>query len=214
MSHEVWEQVYARLAQLAQEHRTTLVFVNTRRMAERAARHLSELLGAERVMSHHGSMAKELRHKAEQRLKNGELKVLVATASLELGIDIGDVELVCQPWRMHAATRSAAGSSSSQVSATSAPSSASATEMAAPIPCCAPVTSAILPANFMRLLSDQDASSIILREGFLLGDSGPGAAMPGSILEAEKSRPPVAEKRVNSDRIVCKVVPGAERDAA
>ena len=96
MSHEVWEQVYARLAALANEHRTTLIFVNTRRMAERAARHLSELIGVEHVMSHHGSMAKELRHKAEQRLKNGELKVLVATASLELGIDIGDVELVCQ----------------------------------------------------------------------------------------------------------------------
>jgi ATP-dependent Lhr-like helicase len=96
MSHEVWEQVYARLAQMAQEHRTTLVFVNTRRMAERAARHLSGLLGADRVMSHHGSMSKELRHKAEQRLKAGDLSVLVATASLELGIDIGDVDLVCQ----------------------------------------------------------------------------------------------------------------------
>ncbi|HEY3177753.1 MAG TPA: DEAD/DEAH box helicase [Casimicrobiaceae bacterium] len=96
MSQEVWQQVYARLAELAQAHRTTLIFVNTRRMAERAARHLSELIGAEHVMSHHGSMAKELRLKAEQRLKNGELKVLVATASLELGIDIGDVELVCQ----------------------------------------------------------------------------------------------------------------------
>ena len=96
MSHEVWEQVYRQLARLSQDHATTLVFVNTRRMAERAARHLSELLGAENVMSHHGSMAKELRLKAEQRLKNGELKVLVATASLELGIDIGDVELVCQ----------------------------------------------------------------------------------------------------------------------
>jgi ATP-dependent Lhr-like helicase len=96
MSHEVWEQVYARLAELAQGHRTTLIFVNTRRMAERAARHLSDLIGAEHVMSHHGSMAKELRLKAEQRLKSGDLKVLVATASLELGIDIGDVELVCQ----------------------------------------------------------------------------------------------------------------------
>ena len=96
MSTEVWQQVYARLARMAREHRTTLIFVNTRRMAERAARHLSELLGAENVMAHHGSMAKELRLKAEQRLKNGELKVLVATASLELGIDIGDVELVCQ----------------------------------------------------------------------------------------------------------------------
>jgi ATP-dependent Lhr-like helicase len=96
MSHEVWEQIYLRLAQLVREHRTTLIFVNTRRMAERAARHLSELIGVEHVMSHHGSMAKELRLKAEQRLKDGELKVLVATASLELGIDIGDVELVCQ----------------------------------------------------------------------------------------------------------------------
>jgi ATP-dependent Lhr-like helicase len=96
MSHEVWEQVYARLADLASTHRTTLIFVNTRRMSERAARHLSEILGSGNVMSHHGSMAKELRHRAEQRLKNGELKVLVATASLELGIDIGDVDLVCQ----------------------------------------------------------------------------------------------------------------------
>ena len=96
MSIDVWKEVYARLAQLAQDHRTTLIFVNTRRMAERAARHLSELLGADQVMAHHGSMAKELRLKAEQRLKHGELKVLVATASLELGIDIGDVDLVCQ----------------------------------------------------------------------------------------------------------------------
>ncbi len=96
MSNEVWEQVYARLAELALEHRTTLIFVNTRRMAERVARHLSELLGGEHVIAHHGSMAKELRLDAEQRLKSGELKVLVATASLELGIDIGDVELVCQ----------------------------------------------------------------------------------------------------------------------
>ena len=69
MSQEVWQQVYARLADLAQAHRTTLIFVNTRRMAERAARHLSELLGDDQVMSHHGSMAKELRLKAEQRLK-------------------------------------------------------------------------------------------------------------------------------------------------
>jgi ATP-dependent helicase Lhr and Lhr-like helicase len=96
MSNEVWQQVYARLAELALAHRTTLIFVNTRRMAERAARHLSERLGNEHVAAHHGSMAKELRLKAEQRLKRGELKVLVATASLELGIDIGDVELVCQ----------------------------------------------------------------------------------------------------------------------
>jgi ATP-dependent Lhr-like helicase len=96
MSHDVWAEVYQRIADLAASHSTTLVFVNTRRMAERAARHLTELLGPEQVMSHHGSMSKELRHKAEQRLKNGELKILCATASLELGIDIGDVDLVCQ----------------------------------------------------------------------------------------------------------------------
>jgi ATP-dependent Lhr-like helicase len=96
MSNEVWEQVYARLAALAGQHRTTLVFVNTRRMAERAAHHLSKLLGQEAVAAHHGSMARERRLDAEQRLKRGELKLLVATASLELGIDIGDVELVCQ----------------------------------------------------------------------------------------------------------------------
>ena len=96
MSHEVWEEVYGRLAELTLDHRTTLIFVNTRRMSERVARHLAERLGKEYVLSHHGSMSKELRHKAEQRLKNGELKALVATASLELGIDIGDVELVCQ----------------------------------------------------------------------------------------------------------------------
>ena len=96
MSHEVWDEVHGRLAELSLAHRTTLVFVNTRRMAERVARQLSQRLGHDQVMSHHGSMSKELRHRAEQRLKRGELKVLVATASLELGIDIGDVDLVCQ----------------------------------------------------------------------------------------------------------------------
>ncbi|KZC20595.1 MULTISPECIES: DEAD/DEAH box helicase [Rhodanobacter] len=96
MSNDAWEAVYDRLAQLVRAHRTTLVFVNTRRMAERAARHLSERLGKEHVAAHHGSLAKELRLDAEQRLKRGELKVLVATASLELGIDIGEVDLVCQ----------------------------------------------------------------------------------------------------------------------
>ncbi len=96
MSGDVWTQVYDRLAELSREHRTTLVFVNTRRAAERAARHLSERLGEEHVAAHHGSMAKELRFDAEQRLKEGKLKLLVATASLELGIDIGDVDLVCQ----------------------------------------------------------------------------------------------------------------------
>src|SRR5688572_8689203 len=96
MSNEQWDLVYARLAELVEAHRTTLVFVNTRRMAERASRHLAEKLGKEHVAAHHGSLAKELRLDAEQRLKRGELKVLVATASLELGIDIGDVDLVCQ----------------------------------------------------------------------------------------------------------------------
>ncbi|WP_176057257.1 DEAD/DEAH box helicase [Paraburkholderia sp. BCC1876] len=96
MSNEVWERVYDRLAELVAMHRTTLVFVNTRRMAERAARHLTERLGKNAVAAHHGSLAKEHRFDAEQRLKRGELRVLIATASLELGIDIGDVELVCQ----------------------------------------------------------------------------------------------------------------------
>src|SRR5207245_6989757 len=96
MSNEVWEEIYSRLAELIQEHRTTLVFVNTRRMAERATHHLSELLGADAVTSHHGSLSAKLRLEAEDRLKRGELKALVATASLELGIDIGSVDLVCQ----------------------------------------------------------------------------------------------------------------------
>ena len=96
MSNDCWELVYDRLAALVQSHRTTLIFVNTRRMAERAARHLSERLGKETVAAHHGSLAKEQRLDAEQRLKRGELSVLVATASLELGIDIGEVDLVCQ----------------------------------------------------------------------------------------------------------------------
>jgi ATP-dependent Lhr-like helicase len=96
MSAEVWEQVYRRLSDLIDEHRTTLVFVNTRRMAERATRKLGELVGEDNVAAHHGSLAKEQRLDAEQRLKHGKLKALVATASLELGIDIGDVDLVCQ----------------------------------------------------------------------------------------------------------------------
>ena len=96
MSNDTWDLVYNQIAQLVEQHRTTLVFVNTRRMAERVARHLSERLGYEAVAAHHGSLAKEQRLDAEQRLKRGELKVLIATASLELGIDIGDVDLVCQ----------------------------------------------------------------------------------------------------------------------
>lgn len=96
MSNDQWLQVYADVATLAQQHRTTLVFVNTRRMAERAARHLGDLLGKQRVAAHHGSLSRETRLLAEQRLKAGDLTVLVATASLELGLDIGDVDLVCQ----------------------------------------------------------------------------------------------------------------------
>src|SRR5437762_4639540 len=96
MSNEVWKEAYHRLAELIQAHRTTLVFVNTRRMAERVTHHLSELLGADAVTSHHGSLSAKLRLDAEDRLKSGRLKALVATASLELGIDIGSVDLVCQ----------------------------------------------------------------------------------------------------------------------
>ena len=96
MSGEVWTQLYDRLAELVNEHRTTLVFVNTRRQAERLARHLTERLGHGHVTAHHGSMARESRLEAEARLKRGELRALVATASLELGIDIGEVDLVCQ----------------------------------------------------------------------------------------------------------------------
>src|SRR6476660_1163428 len=96
MSGEVWEEIYDRLAQLIRQHKTTLVFVNTRRLAERVSRHLGERIGDENIAAHHGSLAREQRLAAEQRLKAGELSALVATASLELGIDIGDVNLVCQ----------------------------------------------------------------------------------------------------------------------
>src|SRR5687768_2094009 len=96
MSHEVWKEIYDKLVALVEGHRTTLITVNTRRLAERMAHQLSERLGAEFVAAHHGSLAKEARLEAEQRLREGKLKVLVATASLELGIDIGHVDLVCQ----------------------------------------------------------------------------------------------------------------------
>ncbi len=96
MSNDQWLQVYEAVAALARRHRTTLVFVNTRRMAERAARHLGDLLGPQTLAAHHGSLAREARLLAERRLKSGELTVLVATASLELGLDIGEVDLVCQ----------------------------------------------------------------------------------------------------------------------
>ena len=96
MAHEVWEEYYDRLTELIAAHRTTLVFVNTRRLAERIARYLTERLGEGAVDAHHGSLSKEKRLDAEHRLKTGQLKALVATASLELGIDIGHVDLVCQ----------------------------------------------------------------------------------------------------------------------
>jgi ATP-dependent Lhr-like helicase len=95
-ANEVWEEYYDRLAALITAHKTTIVFVNTRRMAERAARHLSDRLGEDAVTAHHGSLSKETRLGGGARLKNGQLRALVATASLELGIDIGHVDLVCQ----------------------------------------------------------------------------------------------------------------------
>ncbi len=96
MPNEVWEEIYDRLTQLINEHNTTLIFVNTRRLAERAAHHLADRIGTTLVTAHHGSLSREHRLHAEQQLKSGKLKALVATASLELGIDIGDVDLVCQ----------------------------------------------------------------------------------------------------------------------
>ncbi|MEP7312873.1 MAG: DEAD/DEAH box helicase [Pseudomonadota bacterium] len=96
MSNEIWQTLYDKIALLISEHHTTLIFANTRRMVERVTRNLSERIGAENVAAHHGSLSREQRLEAEQRLKAGTLRALVATASLELGIDIGDVELVCQ----------------------------------------------------------------------------------------------------------------------
>ena len=95
-SHEMWDEIYNRVAELVTQHRSTLVFVNTRRLAERVAHHLAEKLGTEAVATHHGSLSRKLRLAAEKKLKAGEIRVLVATASLELGIDIGAVDLVCQ----------------------------------------------------------------------------------------------------------------------
>jgi ATP-dependent helicase Lhr and Lhr-like helicase len=95
-THEMWDEIYDRLAQLILEHRTTLVFVNTRRLSERVSHALAERLGEKAVLPHHGSLARALRFEAERRLKSGDLRAVVATASLELGIDIGAVDLVCQ----------------------------------------------------------------------------------------------------------------------
>ena len=96
MANEVWDELYGRLTELILEHRTTLVFVNNRRLSERMSHALGAALGEEQVAAHHGSLSRERRLDAEQRLKSGELRVIVATASLELGIDIGEVDLVCQ----------------------------------------------------------------------------------------------------------------------
>jgi len=95
-SNEMWDEVYNRLVALVEQHRSTLVFVNTRRMAERVAHHLGERLGDENVAAHHGSLSRKLRLAAEKKLKEGQIRVLVATASLELGIDVGTVDLVVQ----------------------------------------------------------------------------------------------------------------------
>ena len=95
-THEMWGQLYDRIIALTAEHRTMLVFSNTRRLAERVAHDLGERIGHQHVAAHHGSMARELRLKAEERLKSGSLKVMVATASLELGLDVGSIDLVVQ----------------------------------------------------------------------------------------------------------------------
>jgi len=94
-THELWQEIYNRIVAQVQAHRTTLVFVNTRRQVERVAHQLSERLGKEKVAAHHGSLSRETRLGAEQKLKAAEVPVVVATASLELGIDIGHVDLVC-----------------------------------------------------------------------------------------------------------------------
>ena len=95
-TNEMWDEIYDRIADLVRAHRTTIVFVNTRRLAERVAHHLAERLGVEAVLAHHGSLSRQLRQAAEAALKEGRLRAVVATASLELGIDVGSVDLVCQ----------------------------------------------------------------------------------------------------------------------
>jgi len=95
-SNEMWDEIYNRLVELVETHRSTLIFVNTRRLSERLAHHLAERIGEENVAAHHGSLSRKLRLAAESKLKEGKVKVLVATASLELGIDVGTVDLVVQ----------------------------------------------------------------------------------------------------------------------
>ncbi len=96
MANEVWEEIYDILIRLIALHQTTLIFVNTRRLAERLSHNLNEKLGPGKVLAHHGSLSKERRFEAENKLKTGSLKALVATASMELGIDVGSIDLVCQ----------------------------------------------------------------------------------------------------------------------
>src|SRR5438105_12477253 len=86
-SNEMWEEIYSRIVELSEQHRSTLVFVNTRRLVERVSHHLAERLGDDQVGAHHGSLSRKIRLAAEKTLKEGQIKVLVATASLELGID-------------------------------------------------------------------------------------------------------------------------------
>src|SRR5205823_4333906 len=93
---ELWEEIYDRIAAEILSHRTTLIFVSTRRLVERIAHHLAERLGEDKVAPHHGSLSKKSRLSAEERLKSGALRAVVASASLELGIDVGTVDLVCQ----------------------------------------------------------------------------------------------------------------------
>jgi ATP-dependent Lhr-like helicase len=95
-TNEMWGQIYDRIATFARQSRSVLVFANTRRLAERVAHDLGQRLGQDQVAAHHGSMSREMRLQAEERLKRGELRVMVATSSLELGIDIGSIDLVCQ----------------------------------------------------------------------------------------------------------------------
>ena len=99
VSNAIWSDIYDRVATLVREHRSTLVFVNTRRLAERVAHHLEERLqdlGPQSVAAHHGSLSRQIRLSAEERLKSGKTRVVIATASLELGIDVGTIDLVCQ----------------------------------------------------------------------------------------------------------------------
>ena len=95
-THEQWDHTLDRIAELVKEHETTLLFVNTRRLVERLAFQMSQRLGEEAVVPHHGSLSQKIRHEAESRLKEGTVRLCVATSSLELGIDIGSVDLVCQ----------------------------------------------------------------------------------------------------------------------